>query len=88
MRQKFEEKRQLRVAAAAGPVVTPTPAAAAPLTTEDTNGVVGENREKVPVPGRKKWGDPAAIPTLARRNSITVVVTEGEYRNVRIVVRF
>ena len=29
-------------------------------------------------PGRKQWGDPVAMPTLAKSPSVTAVVTEGK----------
>ena len=76
------------MAAAVGPVVIPTLVAAASPAIESANNIVGMNKEAVPEPCRKKWGDPVAKPTLARRHSITAVVTEGECSHARIVARF
>ena len=85
LRQKIEEKRQQRVAAAAGAAaVTPAPSGAAPpfpLHTDDKKDEEVEKKEGVLEPGRRQWGDPVAMPTLARRPSITAIVTEGKDNN-------
>ena len=75
MRQKLEEKRQQRsVSVVAAPTIV------APSSAFGDAKEAGEcpKEEKEVEVGRRKWSDPVGVPILARRRSVTILVTEGE----------
>ena len=75
MRQKLEEKRQQRsVSVVAAPTVVAPPSAFG-------DAKEGDERPKEVEVGRRKWSDPAGVPILARRRSVTALVTEGQMNN-------
>ena len=78
MRQKLEEKRQQRsVSVVAAPTVVAPPSAFGDAKEGDERPKEGKEVEV----GRRKWSDPAGVPILARRRSVTALVTEGEMNN-------
>lgn len=78
MRQKLEEKRQQRSVSV---VAAPTAVAPPSMLGDAKAGGEHPKEEKEVEVGRRKWSDPVGMPILARRRSVTVLVTEGEMDN-------